>query len=68
MTAGSIACVVSAPWNYARNMKYATQPGKTPPTTRESIHRLFSRAMTRERPFLYLQQRLRVGWVSLQFP
>lgn len=66
MTAAGLATGLSAPLNYARNMKLATPATQTPPTTAAALRDLW-RDTIREpgglpRKASFLQERLRVGW------
>jgi len=61
----SFGCIISSPWNYSRNMMYATPAGDRPPTTYASLRDLWT--ATKQQPTLaggagFLQQRLRIGW------
>ena len=65
MTAAAVATGLSAPFNYARNMKLATPATKTPPTTSAALRDLWKAAghqPTLSTRLSFLQQRLRVGW------
>jgi len=63
LLAGTTATIASAPWNYARNIKYATPPGEQAPSTWCCLRDLFRHARTAEDGSLrFLQQRLRIGW------
>ena len=61
--AAALATTVSGPFNFARNMKYATSVSKTPPSTFYCIYKLLILdSFKQEKPFSYLQQRMKVGW------
>lgn len=60
--AAGFATIASAPFNYARNMKYCTPPGDKPPSIQGCITRMFQNAFKSTEPFSYVQQRLRLGW------
>lgn len=63
LMAGALATIASAPWNYARNMKYATPPGQQAPSTWCCLRELFRDARKADCGSLrFLQQRLRIGW------
>mmetsp|Transcript_20133 Transcript_20133/g.77071 ORF Transcript_20133/g.77071 Transcript_20133/m.77071 type:complete len:272 (+) Transcript_20133:103-918(+) len=65
MTAAALATGLSAPFNYARNMKLATKAMNTPPTTKGALVDLWAAAKCQPTLFerlSFLQQRLRVGW------
>ena len=61
-----MATVGSSPFNYARNMQYATehnQPGRSIPRI---LGRLLVAIRQQPRPLVYLSQRLCVGWGTLR--
>jgi len=60
--AGATATIASAPWNYARNIKYATPPGQPAPSIWCCFRDLFREARTADSSLRFLQQRLRIGW------
>jgi len=60
--AGATATIASAPWNYARNIKYATPPGQQAPSIWCCLRDLFREARTADSALRFLQQRLRIGW------
>jgi len=63
LLAGATATIASAPWNYARNIKYATPPGQQAPSIWCCLRDLFRDARTADCGSLrFLQQRLRIGW------
>jgi hypothetical protein len=63
LLAGATATIASAPWNYARNIKYATPPGQPIPSIWCCLRDLFRDARTADCGTLkFLQQRLRIGW------
>ena len=61
--AGGVGTILSSPFNFARNMKYAAGAAGLPSP---SIVKIFSDlardALKESRPLAYLQGRLRVGW------
>ena len=64
--AAAAATVGSSPFNYARNMQYATehnQPGRSIP---KILGRLLAAIRQQPRPLVYLSQRLCVGWGTLR--
>jgi len=62
MLAAALATVFSAPHNFARNMAYASSPNTKAPTCRSSLRRLIHDARLNEKPYHYIQGRLRLGW------
>jgi len=60
--AAGTATIVSAPFNYARNMKYCTPPGNKSPSIPGCLKRMLKNARQQESPSSYIQQRLRLGW------
>jgi len=61
--AGLVATISSAPWNYARNIKYSTPPGQRAPSIWCCLKDLYRDARTAPCGSLpFLQQRLRIGW------
>jgi hypothetical protein len=66
MTAAAMATVFSSPFNYARNMKFATEAGQVSPGTYQSIAQLVASSKAAESPWRFLQLRLRIGWGALR--
>jgi hypothetical protein len=62
VSAAAIATVFSSPFNFVRNMMYATSPGVPCMTTLASLKRFKKQVASREKPWSYLQQRLRIGF------
>eukprot|EP01038_Epipyxis_sp_PR26KG_P004044 gene4044-5786_t len=65
LIAASVATVLSSPFNYIRNMNYATPPGIKPLDSRTILQELYQNAMMEQNfvsKFRYMQSRLRIGW------
>jgi len=62
LLAGATATIASAPWNYARTIKYATPPGQPTPSIWCCLRDLFREAKSADSSLRFLQQRLRIGW------
>lgn len=64
--AALFSTALSAPFNYARTIQYATAPDKPAPSVREALHHLNeeSRAHKGVERFSFFQQRFRIGWGS----
>ena len=62
LVSGSLATIASAPFNFARNMQYATPPSQRAASTAALLAGLFRQARAERRPVRFLQRRLRVGW------
>lgn len=63
--AASTATLVSSPFNYVRNMHYATPAGRKHASSTEVLRDLWLTAMKEENLYKrlkYLQHRLRIGW------
>ena len=63
---GSVATIASAPFNFARNMQYATPPTERAKPTAALIAALFRQARAERSPVRFLQRRLRVGWGTVR--
>lgn len=65
-TAAGVATIVSSPFNYVRNMQYATPPNLKPPTTKEALTNVWNESKNSQRSFLgrmsFFQQQFRIGW------
>ncbi|KTD53774.1 hypothetical protein Lsan_4184 [Legionella santicrucis] len=65
-TAAGVATIVSSPFNYVRNMQYATPPNLKPPTTKEALTKVWNESKNSQRSFLgrmsFFQQQFRIGW------
>jgi hypothetical protein len=64
--AGGIACTVSSPLNYVRNVKYGTASHQQPPTSHAALALLWKEAVESGHTASYLQGQLRVGWGTLR--
>jgi len=65
MLSASIATILSSPFNYIRNIHYATPPDSAPQTAHYILRDLVASASkepTVIEQFLYVQSRLRIGW------
>lgn len=64
--AAGVATIASSPFNYVRNMQYATSPRQKAPFMLASLKQLMNEANKRPLSFLsqlsFFQQRLRIGW------
>jgi hypothetical protein len=61
----SIATILSSPFNYVRNMHYATPPDIRPLSAKKIMVELFQQASQERTVFLkarHIQKRLRLGW------
>jgi hypothetical protein len=67
--ASGLAAVVSGPWNYARNLQYATKSREFQPSIRsvfvELMHEVKQQKDVIEK-LKYLQIQLRIGWGTLR--
>lgn len=61
-----VATILSSPFNYVRNMQYATIMGEKQRGTWFHLNLLVKEAIEEEKPFSFLQRRLRIGWGSLR--
>lgn len=65
-TAAGVATILSSPFNYVRNMQYATPPNIKPPTTQEALIKVWNDSKSQQRSFLarmsFFQQQFRIGW------
>ncbi len=65
LIAASVATVLSAPWNYVRNVHYGTPMNEKPKSGYLIIRQLWEQAI-QEKTFVsrmyHLQRQLRVGW------
>lgn len=66
MLGACVGCVLSSPFNYARNMQYAVPLGKRPPSTFSSLKKLIEDAKSRKHPLQYIQARFRIGWGTVR--
>lgn len=62
MAGGAAGTVFSAPLNFIRNIQYNTPHDQRPPGSWELLRDLFNAARLKDRPFDYVQERLRLGW------
>ncbi|STX51561.1 Mitochondrial carrier protein [Legionella busanensis] len=65
MASAGAATVISGPFNFARNMQYATPPHQKPPSTFAVLRSLWNEAKAYETPLnkaRFFQNRMRVGW------
>jgi hypothetical protein len=60
------ATVVSAPFNYVRNIQYASQPNAPATSVTAELRRLIHEVRADAAPWQTLQRRLRLGWGSLR--
>ncbi|KTD06399.1 hypothetical protein Lgra_3176 [Legionella gratiana] len=65
-SAAGMATIVSSPFNYVRNMQYATPPNFKPPSMQEVLTKVWSESKDSQRSFLgrmsFFQQQFRIGW------
>ncbi|MCE0722533.1 MULTISPECIES: hypothetical protein [Legionella] len=65
-SAAAVATIASSPFNYVRNMQYATSPNLKPPSACEAFTKVWNESKTPPQSFLsqlsFLQQRFRIGW------
>ena len=66
LVSGSVATLASAPFNFARNMQYATPPSQCAEPTVALVATLFRQACAERSPARFLQRRLRVGWGTMR--
>lgn len=77
LIAGSLGTAISAPFNYARIMQYASPPGNKQPSILFSLYKLAedTKAARKEarspvaklaKSAVYIQARLRIGWGTLR--
>jgi len=65
VVAASVATILSSPYNYIRNMNYATPPGISPKSGSSVMLELWRNAMqetTLRTRLSHVQSRLRIGW------
>ncbi len=65
LIAASIATIISAPWNYVRNVHYSTPIGEKPVGTLTILRQLWCQAMQEKTiigKMFHLQRQLRIGW------
>lgn len=62
LVAGVTATVLSSPFNFVRNIHFATHPRQPVRPALEILSRLKRHAFESEAPFRYLQMRLCLGW------
>lgn len=71
LVAASCATILSSPWNYIRNVHYATEKGDKPLAALAILRELWTDAMREKTPFerlRFLQARLRIGWGTVSEP
>lgn len=65
-SAAGTATIVSSPFNYVRNMQYATPPNLKPPTMYEALADVWCEAKNSQPSILdrvgFFQQKFRIGW------
>lgn len=61
-TAAAVGTVVSGPFNYVRNVVYATPPDVRPPSNIQALRGLWQETMAHRHPGQFLHDRLRLGW------
>lgn len=65
-TAAGLATMLSSPFNFARNMQYATPPDTKPPTIYQSLQNVWMESrLAADKPWdrlLFFQRRFRIGW------
>jgi hypothetical protein len=57
-----VACSVSSPFNYARNIIYSTAPEIRPPSISCCLKNLYQEAAAHARPVRFLESKLYIGW------
>jgi len=62
MISGAVATILSSPFNYVRNMQYATAPGHVPPSAAACLSALWAQARSHPHSFAFIQERFRIGW------
>jgi hypothetical protein len=66
VSAAVCATMVSAPFNYVRNVQYASSPQAPPTTIMAELRTLYCEVCNDATPWRTLQRRLRLGWGSLR--
>ncbi|VEB32654.1 hypothetical protein [Legionella cherrii] len=65
-SAAGLATIASSPFNYVRNMQYATSPTRKSPSAHEVLTQLWNESKKLEKPLLsqlsFFQQKFRIGW------
>lgn len=65
-SAAAVATIGSSPFNYVRNMQYATPPNIKPPSACEVFTKVWNESKASQQSFLsrlsFFQQRFRIGW------
>ncbi|KTD44350.1 hypothetical protein [Legionella parisiensis] len=65
-SAAAVATLASSPFNYVRNMQYATPPNLKPPSAGKVFIKVWYESETPQQSFLsrlsFFQQRFRIGW------
>ncbi|CAM2975514.1 Mitochondrial carrier protein [Legionella steigerwaltii] len=65
-SAAGLATIASSPFNYVRNMQYATPANRKSPSAYEVLAHLWSESRKLEKPLLgqlsFFQQKFRIGW------
>ncbi|KTD71230.1 hypothetical protein [Legionella tucsonensis] len=65
-SAAAVATIASSPFNYVRNMQYATPPNLKPPSACEVFTKVWNESKTPQQSFLsrlsFFQQQFRIGW------
>lgn len=59
---GASGTIISAPFNFIRNIQFGTPPNEKPHTATGILYDLYNDCKHSKRPFSYLQDRLRIGW------
>lgn len=65
LIAGTAATLLSSPFNYIRNIQYATPPNEIPMNSKQIMIELIKNARKEEilaNKIKYIQSRLRLGW------
>ena len=65
-SAAGIATIASSPFNYVRNMQYATPPNLNPSSMYDTLVKVWNESKNPQKPFLsrlgFFQQQFRIGW------
>ena len=62
MAGGAAGTLASAPLNFVRNIQFATPAHETAPSTYQILADLMRECRSKQAPFSYVQERLRIGW------
>jgi len=68
LIAACSATIISSPWNYIRNVHYATERGTQPQSALSILQNLWQEALKQDsllKTLRHLQTRLRIGWGSV---